>query len=82
MFVQRGWVKIEGQLIGCVFLAVVVDQIAVLSQFCLTDGAEIFACEIYAIKEAITDSHQRGGARHLLKFEISTAGTLWPRVKA
>lgn len=29
------------------------------SQFCLTEGVEVFAAEIIAIKEAITHSHPR-----------------------
>lgn len=44
----------------CAFLAVSEEHIIVNSQFRLTDGAELFAAEVIAIKEVIINSHRRG----------------------
>lgn len=63
---------------NCAFLAEIVGHIAVESQFPLTNGAEGFAAEVHAIKEVISDTHERGlGELNIYSDSRSTLQALY-----
>lgn len=50
--------KQQSNTVSFAFLIVIEDQITMESQFCLTNGAKVFAAEVLAIKESIAADHR------------------------